>query len=225
MRRFGVVGIRLGQLRRQLLQASPLFAARRRVRRRFAAHQRSGLRLPVQGPQRLGPPRHLGPIPIQLRQRIRITQQVHPAALEDSQPVVASIEVAGDHARKVFSQHLLGYQACPRLAVLEEALPLGEKAPQIAVAAVFGPPRLIATHRRSTAYPLPQALQFLLPRPFESVQQLHHFPVADVQSAHLLHQPRDHAHGHPAPDIERRHQTLHARPETPLPLHPNLARL
>jgi hypothetical protein len=94
---------------------------------------------------RFGPEAHLQLVGKVGFEGMQIAQQVHPPALMPSWCVmVAAIKVADEYALEVLAQQVLSHLARSAVVILEVAQPVaGTQAPDIAVASILPPARLI----------------------------------------------------------------------------------
>ena len=65
--------------------------------------------------------------------------------------VVACIEIAVQHSFELAADQLFDHFACPRVMVLVVTHAGGTHAPDVAIAAILAPARLISLHRRTGA--------------------------------------------------------------------------
>src|SRR5258708_10448753 len=134
----------------------------------------------VDGLDGCGPVVQLLIVRILLFELIPIAQEMHPTALMQAlMAVVAGIEVTAKHPAVVLTDQLFDHFPATRMMVLLLADAGRAGTPDVAIEAVFAPPRLIGLHRR-TGTDLPfERSEVRLHLVFEPVQQLHDLSNAD----------------------------------------------
>ena len=93
--------------------------------------------------------------------------------------IVAGIEVAAEHADVVRADQLFDHFPFSRMMVLKIADVGRGDTPDVAIRAVFSPPRLIGLHRWTSADLHFERSQLGLHLGFEPMQQLHNLSTAD----------------------------------------------
>jgi hypothetical protein len=133
---------------------------------------------------RFGPEAHLQLVGKVGFEGMQIAQQVHPPALMPSWCVmVAAIKVADEYALEVLAQQVLSHLARSAVVILEVAQPVaGTQAPDIAVASILPPARLIGMDSLAGLHLGVQALH-------RCGADLAHAPQQADQFAHAHMQP------------------------------------
>src|SRR5436305_11892938 len=99
---------------------------------------------------------------------------MHPTALMQAlMTIVAGIEVAAEHAAVVLADQIFDHFPFSRMMLLKIADVGRGDTPDVAIRAVFSPPRLIGFHRWTTADLPVERSQLGLQLGFEPMQQLH----------------------------------------------------
>ena len=93
--------------------------------------------------------------------------------------VVAGIKVTAEHTPKVIPDQARDDFSCPRVMVLIIADAGSGDTPDVAIGAIFSPPRLIGLDRRTGADLHFECIQLGLHLVFESVEQFHNLSAAD----------------------------------------------
>src|SRR2546421_3519607 len=105
---------------------------------------------------------------------------MHPAPLmQPLMDVVPGVKVTAQHSAEIFANQLFDHFSCTRMMVLVVAKCGSTDGPDVAIAAIFSPPRLIGLDSRTSA-DLPLELSEVgLHVFFEPMQQFHNLSDAD----------------------------------------------
>src|SRR6266568_4880987 len=105
---------------------------------------------------------------------------MHPTALMQAlMAVVACIEITAEYAAEVLTDELFDHFPSTRVMVLKIADARRGDTPDVAIDAIFSPPRLIGLHRRTGADLPFERSEMRLQLCFDPVQQFHHPSTAD----------------------------------------------
>src|SRR5713101_850278 len=105
---------------------------------------------------------------------------MHPTALMQAlMDIVATIEVTAKHAAVVLADQLFDDFPFSRMMVLKIADAGRGDTPDVAIRAIFSPPRLIGLHRWTGADLPFERIQLGLPLGFEPVEEFHNLSTAD----------------------------------------------
>ncbi len=111
-----------------------------------------------------------------------IAQQMHPAALMQALiAIVGGIEVAAQHTLEAFPQQLLDHLTASGMMVLIVADGAGTHTPDVAILAIFSPPRFIGLDGGAGPNLLLERCHEEVQLIGSAVQQLHDFSTADLQ--------------------------------------------
>src|SRR5258707_5749435 len=93
--------------------------------------------------------------------------------------VVAGIKITAQDSAEVLSDQLLDHFSRPRVMVLRIANDGSGDAPDVAIAAIFSPPRFIGLHGGTRANLRFERIELGLHLCFHPMQQFHNLPTAD----------------------------------------------
>jgi len=98
--------------------------------------------------------------------------------------VVACIEIAVQHSFELAADQLFDHFACPRVMVLVVTHAGGTHAPDVAIAAILAPARLISLHRRTGADLLFEGIEGGLYMVLDPMQQFDNLANAHPEAMH-----------------------------------------
>lgn len=107
------------------------------------------------------------------------------ALMQSLMDVVACIKVTAEHAAEVLADQLFDYFTPTRMMILILVDAGGTHRPDVAIAAIFSPPRLIGLDRRTGADLLFERLKVGLHLCFHSMEQLHNLSNADCDPVQI----------------------------------------
>src|SRR5260370_13619259 len=106
------------------------------------------------------------------------------ALMQSLMDVVAGIEIAAQHSFELAADQLFDHFACPRVMVLVVTHAGGTHAPDVAIAAIFAPARLISLHRPTGADLLFAGIEGGLHMVLDPMQQFDNLANAHSESMH-----------------------------------------
>src|SRR6266516_5740314 len=105
---------------------------------------------------------------------------MYPAPLMQTlMDVVPGVKVTAQHAAEIFANQLFDHFSCTRMLVLVVAKCGSTDCPDVAIAAIFSPPRLIGLDSRTSAELPLERSEVGLHVVFEPMQQFHNLSDAD----------------------------------------------
>jgi hypothetical protein len=138
----------------------------------------------------------LGMVRMQLFELVDLAQEMDPAALMQAlMDVVRSIKIAAQHPLKLLTNQAFDHLPRPRVMILVVAHHWRADAPNVAIFAIFSPPRFIGLHGRAGSDLGQELIQHRLSMRSDAVKQFHHLSHADLEAMECVQELTDLSNG------------------------------